>query len=327
MRSRDLLSRHEEEDHRLVNFEESREMMPPDRAERAFAGVGIGLRWEFIREFMDRLPPCPVLEVSPENYMGRGGYFPEALGFLRARYPILSHGLTMSIGAADPIDSGYIVSLRDFIADVGAPWHSDHLCFGSVSGKILHDLLPLAFTNQTLSRIEGRIKQVQDQLGVPFAVENISFYARPGHSEMRETEFISSLCDRTGCGLMLDVNNVFVNSLNFRFDPREWLRSVPLDRVVQMHVAGHTPYDDGKGGTLVIDTHGESVCETVETLMYEAVAAIARTGRVVPVILERDQNFASLDELLGEREKLQVVYDRALRDSGLGVSNANHNAA
>jgi hypothetical protein len=284
------------------------------------SGVGLGLRWEFLQPLLETLPPLALLEVSPENYIQRGGYHAEALAYLAAHYPVLTHGLTMSIGGVDPLDSTYLRELRAFVASVKSPWHSDHLCFGSSEGRVLHDLLPIAFTDAAVTRIADRIRVAQDALGVPFAVENISYYLHAGESTMGEAEFIARVCDRADCGLMLDVNNAFVNATNFGFDVDEWMRTVPLDRVVQMHVAGHDWFT-GEGellsgasegvkpaGALIVDTHGTAVPDPVLELFGRI---IARTGPV-PVVLERDQDIPTLDALLAEVAKIERVMEKSL---------------
>mgnify|MGYP000882275288 CR=1 FL=1 len=233
---------------------------------------------------------------------------------------LVTHGLTMSLGGFDPLGDEFMRALRDFIREVKSPWHSDHLCFGSVDGRILHDLLPLAFTPATVERVADRVKEAQDRLGVPMAVENISFYMHPGKAEMPEAEFVARVCDRADCKLMLDVNNAYVNATNFGFDVDEWMRAVPLDRVVQMHVAGHEWFDDPAqsaagaepGGKVIIDTHGADVCDPVLALLERV---LRKTGPV-PVLLERDQNIPSLDTLLAELAVLRRIWDRATARPG-----------
>ncbi len=273
------------------------------------AGVGLGLRWEFLEDLL-RLRPDAIdfLEVSPENYMKRGGYHRDALAEAAAAYPVITHGLTMSLGGTEPLDADYLATLRDFVREVGSPWHSDHLCFGAARGVVLHDLLPIAFTDAVVTRVADRVARAQDALGVPMAVENISFYLHPGKKEMSEAEFIARVCDRAGCGLMLDVNNAYVNATNFGFDVDDWMRTVPLDRVVQIHVAGHEWFDEGPGGKLIVDTHGADVCDPVLALLERV---LPRTGRV-PVVLERDQAIPRLEDLLVEVSKIRGAYERAL---------------
>jgi len=249
-------------------------------------GVGLGLRWEFLEELLEQLPASiDWLEISPENYVRRGGYHREGLERLRGRYPVLTHGLTMSLGGTDPLDEAYLHELRGFLEQVQTPWHSDHLCFGSVGGRILHDLLPIAFTRAAVERVAERIERARDVLGVPMAVENISFYLHPGKKEMDEAEFIARVCERADCGLMLDVNNAYVNSTNFGFDVDAWMRTVPLERVVQMHVAGGEWFDDvarpGEApGRLLIDSHGADVPDPVLALLERS--AVVSALRLLP---------------------------------------------
>ncbi|MBX3209412.1 MAG: DUF692 domain-containing protein [Labilithrix sp.] len=290
-------------------------------------GVGLGLRWDFIDEILEAKPPLAFVEVSPENYMGRGGYYDEALERVKGVWPIVTHGLTMSLGGVDPLSAEYLAGLRAFIADAGSPWHSDHLCFSTFGGVVLHDLLPLAFKRSEVTRVADRIKRAQDAIGCPLAVENVSFYLHPGKREMTEAEFIASVCETADCGLMLDVNNAWVNATNFGYDVDAWMRTVPLDRVVQMHVAGHDwfsePSDNGtkdfllgerpvdladRDGMLIVDTHGSDVATEVMALLERT---LAKTGPV-PVLLERDQSIPPLAELLDEVRRIDAVWQRAV---------------
>jgi uncharacterized protein (UPF0276 family) len=271
-------------------------------------GVGLGLRWEFLEELLDTLPrEIDFLEISPENYMRRGGYYPNALARAAGAYPILTHGLTMSLGGTEPLDATYLRELAAFVKDVGSPHHSDHLCFGAADGRILHDLLPVRLTEEGVVRIAERVRRAQDALGVPMAVENISFYLHPGKMEMPEAEFVAKVCDRADCGLMLDVNNAYVNATNFGLDIDVWMRTVPLDRVIQMHVAGHEWFEEGPEDRLIVDTHGADVCDPVLELLGRV---LERTGPV-PVLLERDQNIPPLPMLIEEIKVLKRVWMRA----------------
>lgn len=267
-------------------------------------GVGLGLRWEFLDEVVDG-PDLDLafFEVSPENYMRRGGYYPAALERVRERYPIVSHGLTLSLGAVDEPEPEYLAELRAETERLRTPWHSDHLCFSSSGGRVLHELLPLAFSEENVSRVADRIRRVEDVLGLPLAVENITWYAHPGKPRMSEAEFISRTLERSGASLLLDVNNVYVNAQNHGFDAREFLLQLPLDRVIQIHVAGHTRLDSG----LIIDTHGASVIDPV----YELLGfALERIGPV-PVLLERDNDVPPLSELMSEIRVLTALYERS----------------
>jgi uncharacterized protein (UPF0276 family) len=296
------------------------------KSESAIQGVGLGLRWDFIDEILEAKPSLAFVEVSPENYMGRGGYYDESLDRAKDLWPIVTHGLTMSIGGTDPLRPDYLVGLRSFLERTGSPWHSDHLCFSTFGGVVLHDLLPLAFKRSEVLRVADRIKRAQDAVGRPMAVENVSFYLHPGKAEMSEAEFVASVCEAADCGLMLDVNNAWVNATNFGYDVDAYMRTIPLDRVVQMHVAGHDWYREpapgetgdfvhasppanlsAREGMLIVDTHGSDVDSEVLALLERT---LEKTGPV-PVLLERDQSIPPLDELLGEVRRLERIWDRA----------------
>ncbi|HEX9620997.1 MAG TPA: DUF692 domain-containing protein [Polyangiaceae bacterium] len=269
-------------------------------------GVGLGLRWDFLEEVVDApLLPVAFFEVAPENYMRRGGYFPALLERVKQRYPLVSHGLTLSLGASAEPDPGYLDDLRAFVRHVASPWHSDHLCFSSAGPVVLHELLPLKLCEENVERVAARVQSVGAFLGVPMAVENISFYAYAGEPEMPEAEFIGRVVDRSGCRLLLDVNNVYVNSQNHGYDPRDFIAQLPLDRVIQIHVAGHTRMSDG----LIIDTHGAPVIDPVFELLD---FTLRRTGPVA-VALERDNDVPPLAELIDEVRRLAAVYEAAVK--------------
>jgi uncharacterized protein (UPF0276 family) len=289
-------------------------------AKSSINGVGLGLRWEFVDELLAEEPQLDFVEISPENYMGRGGYYDEALERARELWPIVTHGLTMSIGGVDALREDYLAGLREFIERVKSPWHSDHLCFSTYGGVALHDLLPIPFKVEEVARIADRIKRAQDAIGKPLAIENVSSYLHPGKREMSEAEFLARVCEAADCGLMLDVNNAYVNANNFGFDVDEWMRTAPLERVVQMHVAGHDWFSDEtwkagpvplaaaeREGKLIVDTHGSDCCDDVLALLERA---LARTGPV-PVLLERDQAIPPLPELLAEIAKIKAIWTRA----------------
>ena len=268
------------------------------------SGVGIGLRWALVDDLLERPPPeLAFIEVAPENFMRRGGRFPAALASCSERWPIVTHGLTMSLGGCDPLGVDYLRTLAGFVREVKTPWHSDHLCFGIVGGAVLHDLLPLPFTAQAAAHVASRVRQAQDVLGIAMAVENISYYAHPGDAEMDEADFASEVVAQAGCGLLLDVNNVYVNAQNHGFDAREMIAKMPLDRVVQVHVAGH----DDSDPDLVIDTHAEPLVKGVYDLLD---FTLRRTGPV-PVLLERDDNFPDFADLAREIAEIDGILSRA----------------
>jgi uncharacterized protein (UPF0276 family) len=287
----------------------------------AVRGVGLGLRWDFLDEIVSRTDtaalPIDFLEISPENYMRRGGHHPAALAWLAERYPVLTHGLTMSLGGSDPLDETYLRELAGFVREMKSPWHSDHLCLGAVDGRALHDLLPVAFKRASIARVADRIRRARDALGVPLAIENVSYYWHPGRAELGEAEFIAEVCAAADCGLMLDVNNAYVNAQNFGFDVDAWMRAAPLERAVQIHVAGHEWFEaDARGlgvrtaphapGAMIIDTHGADVPDPVLDLLDRV---LDRTGPV-PIVLERDQNVPDLDALLAEVARLRAIATR-----------------
>lgn len=278
--------------------------------EGSFTGVGFGLRWEFLDELLAALgdgtfADVPFFEVSPENYMRRGGYIPSSLELVAEHVPIITHGLMMSLGGLDAFDTHYFDELRRFVRRFRSPWHSDHLCFSGIGGRILHDLLPMPQTRKAARHVARRVREARDRLEIPFAIENISFYAHLGEPELEETEFIASILDEADCGLLLDVNNVFVNGQNHDFDPRAWLERIDPGRVMQIHIAGHAyREDDG----LIVDTHGARVIDPVYDLLT---ATVARTGPVA-VILERDNEVPPLADMLAEWRRVDAAYQRGV---------------
>jgi hypothetical protein len=283
------------------------------RNERALGGVGLGLRWDFLEEVVDGAPlPIDFFEVSPENYMRRGGYYPEQLSRLRERYPLLTHGLTLSIGGAAEPEAAYLNELRREIARVGSPFHSDHLCFSSAGPLVLHELLPLQQTRAVVARIADRVRRVEDAIGVPLSLENITYYLHPGRPELSELDFVHEVLQRSGATLLLDVNNVYVNSINHGFDAHAFIAALPLERVVEIHVAGHTHESNG----LLLDTHGAMVADPVLELLA---FALERSGPR-PVLLERDNALPPLGELVDEVTKIRAVCERACRALGHAAS-------
>ncbi len=270
-----------------------------------FTGVGLGLRRPHMEAAaLDPELGVPFWETCPENLIGEGGRHHRWAMAVLDRDPVLTHGLAMSLGGFDPWDAEYLRDLGRFLIRAGTPWHSEHLCFTAVDGSHLHDLLPLPFTREAARHAVRRARDLQARLPVPLALENITYYAPLGPGEMDEAAFITEVLEGADVGWLLDINNVYVNALNFGFDPRAWLASMPLHRVVQMHIAGHR-----KIGSLTVDTHGAPVIAPVAELLRWT---LQRIGRRVPVLLERDSHIPELAELLAEREALQAVYDEAL---------------
>lgn len=273
---------------------------------RLFEGIGLGLRQPIAAELFAEAPASlRWLELHPENYLARGGRYASLLEQARERYPLLTHGLSMGFGALRPYDRAYLRALRELIERLECPWHSDHLCFSEVDGVFLHDLLPLPRTRESIDVAVTRIGEARAALGVPIAVEHISYYATPPGSELDEADHLREVLERADACLLLDVNNVFVNASNQGFDPRAFIDRLPLERVVQLHVAGHFVRADG----MRIDTHAEPVCEEVFELFDYTMQKLARP---VPVLLERDDDFPPFAQLAHEIERLDQIYRAAL---------------
>ncbi len=270
-------------------------------------GVGLGLRSRYLEAVAGGALEgiADFLEISPENFMHRGGRSRARLDEIAARHPIVSHGLMLSLGGAGPFDADYLATLRSFLARVDSPWHSDHLCFSGLGSTVLHDLLPVPFTTQSARHVAARVVEVRDRIDRPMAVENISWYAHAGASDgTTEADFIAEVCERADCGLLLDVNNCLVNAKNHGFDPYDFLARVPLDRVWQIHVAGHERYDD----TLYVDTHGA----TAEPRVHDLLAWVLERTGPLPVLLERDNNLPPLADLIEELAAFRRTYEAAL---------------
>jgi len=242
-------------------------------------GYGIGLRTVHYPYLLQQRPPVDWFEIISENYLDSRGRPRYVLEQLAERYPIVMHGVSLSIGSTDPLDFEYLGKLRRLANDVRAHWISDHVCWTGVAGRNTHDLLPLPFNEESLEHVVERVRVVQDFLQRPLVLENPSSYVTFADSTMPEWEFISRLADETDCGLLLDVNNVYVSSVNHDFDPEAYLRSIPLDRVVQVHLAGHTNL-----GTHLIDTHDGRVAGRV----WELYRLAHQLGCHVSTLLEWD---------------------------------------
>ncbi|TDD82216.1 DUF692 domain-containing protein, partial [Actinomadura rubrisoli] len=257
-------------------------------------GLGLGLRSSHLPHVLAEWPDVGWFEIISENFMDSGGYPRHALDGIAERYPIVMHGVSLSIGSTDPLDMVHLDGLRRLAAATGARWVSDHVCWTGVAGVNTHELLPVPFTERALLHMARRIRTVQDVLERPLVLENPSTYAAFAHSTMTEWEFLARLCEESGCELLLDVNNVYVSAVNHDFDPEEYVRALPHDRVRQIHVAGHTDM----GGHL-IDTHDRPVAEPVWEL-YRLATSLAGP---VPTLLEWDDHLPPFPELLDELNK------------------------
>jgi uncharacterized protein (UPF0276 family) len=237
------------------------------------------------------------LEAAPENWIGVGGRFGKQFRALAERYPLVLHGLSLNIGGPDPIDTELVCAVRDLMREIHVPLYSEHLSYCAVEGH-LYDLLPIPFTEEAVHHVAGRVRQVQDILGRSIALENSSYYAQP-HTDLSEAQFINAVQQESGCDLLLDVNNIYVNAINHRYDPHEFLDTLSLQRVRYIHVAGH--YDEAPD--LKVDTHGREVIDPVWALLA---AAYRRLGPV-PTLLERDFNLPPLPVLLAEVDHIRTL--------------------
>ncbi|WP_434652671.1 DUF692 domain-containing protein [Pseudomonas sp. R3-56] len=265
-------------------------------------GAGLGLRRAMLGDLL-KMPPGAVdfLECAPDNWIGVGGVYAEQLDQLAARHPITCHGLSLSLGGPQPLDLDLLRGTRRFLDRYAVAIYSEHLSYCSASGH-LYDLLPIPFTEEAVHHVAARIRQTQDLLGQRIAVENISYYAAPFQA-MSEIDFITAVLEEADCDLLLDVNNLYVNAINHRYDAQKFLAALPAQRVSYLHVAGH--YDEADD--LKIDTHGAAVKQDVWTLLYQT---YQRFGPV-PTLLERDFNFPPLTELLAEVEQIKQLQQLA----------------
>jgi uncharacterized protein len=262
-------------------------------------GFGLGVRPSHYEELLgEHRGSVSWLEALTENYLLPGGRPMHFLERLRAEYPIVLHGVSLSIGSTDPLNEDYLREVKALSARVEPAWVSDHLCWTGVDGVNLHDLMPLPFTEECLRHVVSRVAAVQERLGRRLVLENVSSYVSFAASDMTEWEFLREVAERADCHLLLDVNNVYVSSVNHGFDPMAYLRGIPIERVQQFHLAGHRNMGD-----YLIDTHDEPVCEAVWRLFH---AAVERFGPLSTMI-ERDDNIPALDVLLAELDRARSI--------------------
>jgi uncharacterized protein (UPF0276 family) len=228
-------------------------------------GFGAGLRTPHFPHLLEHEAEVDFFEIISENFMDSGGRPRAVLDRIAARYPVVMHGVSMSIGSVDPLDRDYLRKLRALADGIGARWISDHLCWTGVAGRNTHDLLPLPTDEETLTHVVDRIRTVQDLLGRPLVLENPSTYAGFTSSTMPEWEFLARMAEEADCGLLLDVNNIYVSAFNHDYDPLDYLRAIPADRVVQIHLAGHTRHH-----THIVDTHIGPIADDVWALYAHA---------------------------------------------------------
>lgn len=269
---------------------------------------GLGLRPQHYKEILDGNRRVDWFEAISENYMGQnhvvgGGKPLHYVERVRAQYPLVLHGVSLSIGTTDPLNMDYLDGLKALSNRLQPLWMSDHLCWTGAHGRNMHDLLPLPYTEEALAHVAGRVQRVQEHLGRELVLENVSSYVEFAHSTMTEWDFIAELAKRTGCGLLLDINNIYVSAFNHGFDAQDFLAGIPKDRVRQIHLAGHSNM-----GTHIIDTHDAPVVDPVWRLYADA---LRRFGPV-PTMIERDDNIPPFAELVAELDTARRLASETL---------------
>jgi uncharacterized protein len=260
----------------------------------AFSGFGLGMRTPHYDAYLAGEAPVDFVEIISENYMVDGGRPLYSLDQVRERYPVAMHGVSMSVGSADGLDNAYLQRLKALAARVQPLWVSDHLCWTGIDGFNSHDLLPLPYTEEALDIAAANIIHAQDFLERPMLIENPSSYLTFADDMMSEWDFLAALCERTGCYLLLDINNIYVSGTNHGFDPLTYLGAIPADRVRQIHLAGHSQGRDG----LLIDTHDQPVPDPVWALYAKVIGRFEN----VAVMIERDDDIPPLEDLIAEME-------------------------
>ncbi|MBS3903938.1 MAG: DUF692 domain-containing protein [Simkania sp.] len=262
-------------------------------------GVGLGFRKEIAEDILAlETHELAFLELAPENWMRIGGRLRKLLLQAVEKFPITCHGLSLSLGSPEPLDWGFITQLKEFFVEVPIQVYSEHLSYSKCGNAHLYDLLPIPFTNEAVSHVSSRIRQVQEFLGRKIAIENVSYYCSVD-PEMEEAEFISRVIKESDCLLLLDINNIYVNAFNHRYDPFEFLKKLPLDRVINIHMAGHEKVSP----SLIIDTHASAIIDPV----YELFEWVVKHIRPVPVLLERDFNFGDFEGIMKEVGMLKKI--------------------
>ncbi|GAA0860085.1 DUF692 domain-containing protein [Aliiglaciecola litoralis] len=279
---------------------------------KKLSGVGLGLRREMLDELLQSIPAeVDFWEVAPENWIPLGGKYQQQLQQITSQSNFVNHGLSLSIGSTDPLDIAFVKDVKTFLDKHDVLFYSEHLSYCSGKGH-LYDLMPIPFTSQAVEHVVDRVKQVQDILQRPLVLENVSYYAAPGQ-QMSELEFTLEVLERSGCLLLLDVNNIYVNSINHGYDAAEFLQALPSGKIAYGHIAGH--FDEADD--LKVDTHGADVIQPVWDLLEQAY----QLHGVFPTLLERDFNIPPIQELLVEVRKIKAIQQRVEKSQPLaGVS-------
>lgn len=269
-------------------------------------GIGIGLRIPHYDDIFTQKPDIDWFEIISENFMVDGGKPLDNLYRILERYPVVQHGVSLAIGSPDPLDFDYLKRLKDLTKITKTPWVSDHLCWGRLPGAHYHDLLPLPYTKEVINYVAERARIVQDYLELPFALENLSSYVAFKKDEMTEWDFYGAIVEKADIYMMLDVNNIYVSSRNHGFEPKQYYENVPLDRVLQIHLAGHTDYD-----AYVLDTHDNYVCDEV----WKIYAEVYPKTNGVSTLLEWDDNYLSFQQTWEEALKAKQFQNEIVAKS------------
>ena len=271
---------------------------------KSLTGVGLGLRREMLPELGEELPSAvDFWEIAPENWIPLGGSYNKTLTAYTQKNAFVAHGLSLSIGSPDPLDINFVKEVKHFLNKHDILFYSEHLSYCSGNGH-MYDLMPIPFTEEAIHYVSDRIKQVQDILERPLLMENVSYYAAPGQ-ELSELEFTQGVLEESGCSLLLDVNNIYVNSVNHGYDAEEFLAAMPGKKIVYGHIAGHF----NEAEDLIVDTHGADVIEPVWKLLEKAY----EIHGVFPTLLERDFNIPPIAELLQEVEHIRSIQNKFLQ--------------
>lgn len=284
----------------------------PSSPERPYLGFGLGLRPTHYETILNERPAVDWFEIISENYLVPGGKPLHYLDRIRDRYPLVMHGVSLSIGSHDPLNRDYLRQLKALAGRIEPAWISDHLCWSGAHGVNAHDLLPLPYTEEAIRHVVARVSEVQEFLGRRILLENVSSYVTYKESEMTEWEFLREIAERADCLILLDINNIYVSGINHEFDPRVYIDAIPADRVRQFHLAGHRNLGD-----YIIDTHDEPVIDPVWKLYAQAVR---RFGRVSAMI-ERDDNIPPLSELLAELDHARKIAANAQRETAASAAH------
>jgi uncharacterized protein (UPF0276 family) len=274
-------------------------------SKKPFLGFGLGLRTEHYETILTDDPPLDWFEIITENYLVSGGKPLYFLDQFHERYPLVMHGVSLSIGSTDNLDWTYLQEVKALAKRIQAGWVSDHLCWTGVKGLNTHDLLPLPYTEETIEHIAARIRQVQDYLERPFLIENLSSYITYTQSEMTEWDFLNEIVRRANCYILLDVNNVYVSSVNHGFNPLDYIHAMPASRVLQIHLAGHSHEED-----YIVDTHDAPIVQEVWDLYAKTIQHLGPVSTMV----ERDDNIPPLSVLVEEVQQARAISNRVLQE-------------